>query len=166
MLLLDKLSSVHTLAGGCTVKKIVVSGGTDGIGNGVATACLARGDDVTIIGRTESKGQAFLDTAAELGASDRASYIRADLSLVSDNERVIAQLQQSHSAIDALVMSAQYHRVTQVDTSEGIDAFFALFYLSRYLLAHNLLTLLEMTKNPVVVSVAAPRGDLFMAKYP
>ena len=43
------------------VRTVVVQGGTDGIGKGLASACLRRGDRVLVIGRSERKGEEFLD---------------------------------------------------------------------------------------------------------
>ncbi|MET9916954.1 SDR family NAD(P)-dependent oxidoreductase [Streptomyces sp. NPDC059605] len=138
------------------MKHIVIQGGTDGMGRATGLACLERGDAVTVVGRDEGKGKSFLAAAAELGARERASFIRADLSLISENERVIAEVENAYPAVDALVLCARHYLSRRRETAEGYEATFALFYLSRYLLCHGLRGLLEKAERPVILNVAGP----------
>jgi NAD(P)-dependent dehydrogenase (short-subunit alcohol dehydrogenase family) len=124
----------------------VIAGGTDGIGRALATTYLDRGHHVTVVGRNAEKGRAFLDS------SDRARFIRADLSLVEENERAIARLVDLHPTIDVLVLGARYHRSTRAETPDGFEANFALFYLSRYLFSHGLVEPLRRAADPVVLN--------------
>lgn len=43
------------------VRNVVVQGGADGIGKGLASACLRRGDRVLVIGRSERTRQMLHD---------------------------------------------------------------------------------------------------------
>jgi NAD(P)-dependent dehydrogenase (short-subunit alcohol dehydrogenase family) len=140
------------------MKTIVVTGGTDGIGRSVAEACLARGDRVLVVGASPGKGAAFLAAAAGRGAGGRARFARADLSLLEENRRILGLLAGELDALDALVLCARYHRSARAETADGFEATFALFYLSRYLLGHGLLPLLERAERPVIANVAGPGG--------
>ncbi|MBW4722356.1 SDR family NAD(P)-dependent oxidoreductase [Saccharothrix obliqua] len=141
------------------MKTVVVSGGTDGIGRGIASALLRRGDTVVVIGRDERKGQAFLDEARRLGAP--ASFLRADLSLVAENDKVVARVEAEHPVVDVLVLCARHFRSTRAVTPEGFEYNFALLYLSRFLLSHGLADrLTASTRTPVVANVGGPGGDL------
>lgn len=128
------------------MKSIVITGGTDGIGAALARHRLSQGDAVTVIGRDETKGAAL----AALGAA----FLAADLSLVSENRRLIAELNERGDSIDALVLCARYFRSHRHETAEGHEASFALEYLSRHLLGSGLLGLLEQAPHPVVLNVA------------
>ena len=128
------------------MKTIVITGGTDGIGRALAQTYLDRGDTVVVIGRDATKA---------LGTH----FIQADLSLIRDNERVIAEIQAKFPMVDALVFCARHFRSRRRETPEGIEENFALFYLSRYLLGHGLLPLLENADSPIIMNVAGPGGD-------
>ena len=124
------------------MKTLVITGGTDGMGKALARTYLDRGDTVAIIGRNNKK-------AASL---PNAHFIPADLSLISENRRVIEDINSTFPTVDALVLCARYFRSTQFMTSEGIEGTFALDYLSRFLLSHGL------TAPQVIVNVSGPGG--------
>lgn len=142
------------------MKNIVVQGGTDGMGRALALRCLERGDAVVIVGRDRRKGESFLAAADGIGAGDRAAFIPADLSLISENERVIREVADRFPAVDALVLCARHYLWRRTETAEGYEATFALFYLSRYLLGHGLRDLLEKAERPVIVNVAGPGSPM------
>ncbi|MEU7048445.1 SDR family NAD(P)-dependent oxidoreductase [Streptomyces eurythermus] len=138
------------------MKTIVVTGGTSGVGQALANTCLGRGDRVVVVAPDPVKGTKFLDTAQKAGAADRAVFIEADLSLVSENRRVIAEIEQRFAAVDVLVLCARYFRSRRMVTSEGIEHNFALYYLSRYLLGYGLADVMNKAETPVVMNIAGP----------
>ncbi|WP_097921410.1 SDR family NAD(P)-dependent oxidoreductase [Streptomyces sp. wa1063] len=138
------------------MKHIVVQGGTDGMGQGIALTCLRRGDTVVIIGRDRKKGESFLAAADGIGAGARAHFIPADLSLISENERVVRQITEELPAVDALVLCARHFLARRRETVEGHEGTLALFYLSRFLLSHGLRDLLAKAPRPVIMNVAGP----------
>ncbi|MGF9936316.1 SDR family NAD(P)-dependent oxidoreductase, partial [Paenibacillus ehimensis] len=56
------------------MKIIVITGGTDGIGKGLAMDFLKKGNTVVVIGRNHQKGQHFLEDANKIGAIERAFF--------------------------------------------------------------------------------------------
>jgi NAD(P)-dependent dehydrogenase (short-subunit alcohol dehydrogenase family) len=122
------------------MKTLVISGGTDGMGKALARTYLDRGDTVVIIGRDKRKAATLPD----------AHFIPADLSLISENRRVIDEINARFSTVDALVLCARYFRSTRWQTPEGLEGAFALEYLSRFLLSHGVPT------PRVIVNVSGP----------
>jgi NAD(P)-dependent dehydrogenase (short-subunit alcohol dehydrogenase family) len=82
-----------------TGKKIVVVGGSSGIGLGVAAAALDSGADVVIAGRSSEKLQAAEQT---LGADRRVKSLSVDMA----NEAEIARMFDQVGAFDHLVVTA------------------------------------------------------------
>ncbi|MFQ6394626.1 SDR family NAD(P)-dependent oxidoreductase [Nocardia sp. KC 131] len=147
------------------MKTVVITGGTDGMGKALALTYLRRGEQVVVIGTNARKGQAVLDAATELGADRRIEFIQADLSLLAENRRVIDQIASTHQAVDALVLGARYFRATRFVTTEGFEANFALFYLSRYLFGHGLMAQLDQAAAPVILDLAGPGGELSRIRW-
>lgn len=133
------------------MRTTVITGGTDGIGRALAAHLLRRGERVVVVGRSRAKFDALV---AETGGD--AHFVAADLRLVRENRRVVAEVRERFGAVDALVLAAAYvHRDRQV-TEEGFEHTFALYYLSRHLLAAGLLPALAAAPRPVVVDTTVP----------
>ncbi|MFI0420300.1 SDR family NAD(P)-dependent oxidoreductase [Spongiactinospora sp. 9N601] len=126
--------------------------GTDGIARAVALARLRAGDTVVVVGRNAERGESLL------GAGD-AVFLRADLSLVGETRRVAAEIAERFPVIDGLVLCAQHGRSARLETAEGLENTFALYYLSRRVLADALAVPLERAARPVVINVCAPGVD-------
>jgi NAD(P)-dependent dehydrogenase (short-subunit alcohol dehydrogenase family) len=137
---------------------MLITGGTAGLGRAIALTYLARGDFVVVVGRDARKGTAFLRAAQDIGARDRAAFIPADLSLIEDNQRVIDIVRTRGGALDALVLCARHYRATRSLTADGFESTFASFYLSCFLLSHELVDHLERSTRPVIMNLAGPGG--------
>ncbi|GAA2690958.1 MULTISPECIES: SDR family NAD(P)-dependent oxidoreductase [Actinosynnema] len=135
-----------------TGKTTVVAGGTDGMGRAIALARLRAGDAVVVIGRSGRKA-AELARAAGGGA---LTFLPADLSSTAETRRVAERIAAGHDRVDALVLTANRQSFRRAETPEGLEATFALYYLSRYLLARELAPLLAAAPDPLVVNIAGP----------
>ncbi|MDO3677966.1 SDR family NAD(P)-dependent oxidoreductase [Paenibacillus ehimensis] len=138
------------------MKIIVITGGTDGIGKGLAMDSLKKGNTVVVIGRNHQKGQHFLEDANKIGAIERAFFFQADLSLVMENKRIVAEIESRFPTVDALILCAQHYRSERGETIEGFEKTFALYYLSRFILSYGLKNLMENADKPSVINVCAP----------
>ncbi|NED81157.1 SDR family NAD(P)-dependent oxidoreductase [Streptomyces sp. SID11233] len=144
---------------------LVIAGGTDGIGKALAQVYLGRGDTVVVIGRNPEKGRRFLDAARSAGAAERAFFVTADLSLLGETYRAAEQIRTAFPTVDALVLCARHYRSARTETTEGYEENFALFYLSRHVLGHELAGPLSRAEHPVVVNVAGPGAGLGIVRW-
>lgn len=112
-------------------KRALVSGGTSGLGYGVAKQLAARGWEVTIVGRDTERG-------AQIAAQIGGSFLCADLSLMSEVQRLARAVE---GPLDALVLCAGGVSVRREPavTSEGHEHTFALNYLGKFALSQMLL---------------------------
>jgi NAD(P)-dependent dehydrogenase (short-subunit alcohol dehydrogenase family) len=112
-------------------KKVLVTGGTSGIGEATARAYAEAGADVVITGRDEQRGEQIVASLTKDGA--RARFIRADLARFEDVQRLAAEVEH----VDVLVNNAgvfPFAPTHEVD-SEEFDATYAVnvkapFYLT------------------------------------
>ena len=133
-------------------RTVVISGGTDGMGRAFALERLARGDRVVAIGSNPAKGDSLVAAAGP--DADRVRFLRADLSSVAETRKVVAEMESDYKAVDALLLFANRTSPKRIQTEEGFERTFALYYLSRYLLSYGLVPLLERSAQPVIVNIA------------
>lgn len=81
----------------------VVTGGTRGIGRGIAEAFVEAGATVVLSGRSEEKGEQAL---AEIGVADRTHFVAGDASKKVDVEKLIDETVDKFGKIDILVNNA------------------------------------------------------------
>jgi 3-oxoacyl-[acyl-carrier protein] reductase len=103
-----------------TGRTVIVTGGTKGIGKGIAGVFAQAGANVVLVGRDAATGEA---AAAELGGA----YVQADVARAADCERMAAEAEQRFGGIDVLCANAGiFPDVKLADMSEqDIDAIFA-----------------------------------------
>jgi 3-oxoacyl-[acyl-carrier protein] reductase len=82
-----------------TGRTVVVTGGTRGIGRGIAGVFAEAGANVVLVARDRERGEA---AAAELGAT----FVQADVARAADCERMAAEVGERHGGIDVLCANA------------------------------------------------------------
>ncbi|WP_182899215.1 3-oxoacyl-ACP reductase FabG [Microbispora sp. H10830] len=80
-------------------RSVVVTGGSKGIGKGIARVFARAGANVLVAGRDE---EALKSAAAEIGAS----YVVADVSRAADCERIAETAAERHGGVDVLCANA------------------------------------------------------------
>jgi NAD(P)-dependent dehydrogenase (short-subunit alcohol dehydrogenase family) len=81
----------------------VITGGSRGIGRGIAEAFLAEGAAVVIGGKSKDKGQRAID---EMGVGDRATFLECDVRRQADVNGLIDQAAERYGSVDVLVNNA------------------------------------------------------------
>ena len=112
--------------------KALVTGGSEGIGRGIAEALLHKGADVVITGR---HADALEATAREIGAG----WIAGDVGLEADAVRTVADFVERHGRIDILVNNAGFGRFAPlVDmTLEDLEAVYRTNVFGAFLMARE-----------------------------
>ncbi|MCI2421920.1 SDR family NAD(P)-dependent oxidoreductase [Saccharopolyspora sp. K220] len=132
-----------------SAKKLVVIGGTNGLGRAIAQQALARRADVTVVGRT------FRDAP-----TDRLTFVPADLSSMREAVRVGRDL-PAESFDVALFTTGIFAARTREETHEHIERDLAISYLSRLAILRGLSPELGSARGD-----GAPRPRVFVMGSP
>jgi 3-oxoacyl-[acyl-carrier protein] reductase len=138
-----------------TGRTVLVTGGTKGIGKGIARVFAGAGANVVVVGRDRSRGEA---AAEELGAA----YVGADVSRGEDCERMAAETAQRYGGIDVLCANAGVFPDTKLeDMSEAdIDGIFATNVKGTMLSVKACLGALERSGHGRVVLTSSITGPI------
>jgi NAD(P)-dependent dehydrogenase (short-subunit alcohol dehydrogenase family) len=100
----EELAMAETGAAPLLDKRVaVITGGTRGIGRGIAEAFAAAGAAVVLSGKSRDKGQQALD---EMGIGDRAMFVPCDVRRQEDVNNLVDQAAQRYGSVDIMVNNA------------------------------------------------------------
>jgi 3-oxoacyl-[acyl-carrier protein] reductase len=108
-----------------TGRTVLVTGGTKGIGKAIAQTFVDAGAQVALVGRDP---QAGARAVAELGGDGSGvAFVRGDVGVTQDAERMVAESVQRFGGLDILCANAGIFPAVRLEemTADDIDAIFA-----------------------------------------
>jgi len=129
--------------------KALITGGTNGMGKGVARALAANPDvELVILGRSEARLQEMSAELSSRSAPERIACVRANLARLRDVRAAINEIRALHASLDAVFVNAGLgYAPRREETEDGLDPHFQVNYLSHFMLTLNLLDLLEASQR-------------------
>jgi len=106
-------------------KVVIVTGGTMGIGFGMATRLAKYGAKVIITSRNSDTGEAALDRLrAEAGCdADNVAYYQMDICGEDDNEKLVKFAVDTYGRLDSIINNAVFPGDFQMLADEPLDTF-------------------------------------------
>ena len=148
----------------------IVTGGTQGLGEAIASDFAERGaKGIVICGRTADKGRGVAERLTKGGC--KTEFVGADLGRVEDCRKVVAAADRAFGRVDVLVNAAAItDRGTIFDTSpELFDTMFAVNVRAPFFLMQDAMNVMrrEGTRGSVVniLSMSAHGGQSFITAY-
>ncbi len=144
-----------------TGRTVLVTGGTKGIGKGIA-GVFARADaNVVVAGRDATRGEAAAADLASGGAGEVA-FVAADISRAADCERLAAETVARFGGIDVLCANAGVFPDTKLEdmTEEDIDSIFATNVKGTMLSVKACMPALERSGHGRVVLTSSITGPI------
>jgi NAD(P)-dependent dehydrogenase (short-subunit alcohol dehydrogenase family) len=141
-----------------TGRTIVITGASDGIGAAAARRLRQSGENVVVVGRSESKTAAV---AAELDAD----YFVADFADLSQVRALADKIRSDYPRIDVLANNAGGMFTKVHETADGHEITFQVNYLAPFLLTTQLMGVLVDSRATVVNTTSnsqklLPRGTV------
>lgn len=139
-----------------TGKRAVVTGASSGIGAGIASAFVAAGADVLLVGRDEGR---LADVAASSTGPGSATYLAVDLTADGAPGCVVRTARERLGAVDVLVHSAGIFegKPFAEEDCESLDHLWAVNVRAPFLLTQAALTDLRGGGSVIFVSSACGR---------
>jgi NAD(P)-dependent dehydrogenase (short-subunit alcohol dehydrogenase family) len=150
-------------------KIILISGGTQGVGAGIARAAVREGATVVVTGRRPDVGEALVAELTAGGAE--ASFIQADVADISTAQRSVATVIERHGRVDGLVNAAGLTtRGTLLDTTtELFDQHVAINLKAPFFLMQAAVSDMIARGAPGsivnVITMSAHGGQPYLAPY-
>jgi NAD(P)-dependent dehydrogenase (short-subunit alcohol dehydrogenase family) len=142
------------LAGELQGKRVVVTGGTKGIGAGIVRHLAASGARVVFCGRDEKAGGELA------GSLENAHFVRADITRVADCEAAIATAVGLLGGLDGLVNNAGiFPRAPLVDeTEEQYDRIFAVDIKGAFFCCKYAIRAMDPEQGGSIVNMGSTHG--------
>ena len=139
-------------------KSVIVTGGSKGIGKGIARVFANHGAKVLIVSRTACEGEAAV--AELIAAGGTAAYCQADVTKRADCEKMAGTAKDLYGGVDVLCANAGAFPALKFSemTEEAWDGIFATNVKSMYLTIQACLPFLKQSTTPRIVITSSITG--------
>lgn len=148
-------------------KKVLIIGGTRGVGRGIALTVGKAGADVTVVGRSENTGEATLhllnQQQQEARTGQRIDYVQGDIGSVRSAKECVKSLSKYASRNGkfdyVFVTAAIFPYWDDLMNEDGLERSFGIAVIGRYMIYNNLKLILKPESGRMLNVLAAGMDD-------
>lgn len=138
-----------------TQSKVLITGGTSGIGKETAIALAKAGATVIFTARNHNSGNISKQEIIKKSGSENVTFITADLASMNDVRKLANIYISQHSRIDVLINNAGVMEDERKVSVDGFEIDFAVNYLAPFLLTNLLLPLMKSSAPSRIINVSS-----------
>ena len=146
------------------MRNCLVTGGTSGVGRGIARALAGSGARVIIVSRDAQRGAAAAEALRRETGNASVDWVAADLSSMSAVRGLADTVRARYTALHVLSANAAALTMKRELTPEGVESIVAANYLGHFLLANLLTDALKAGAPSRVLTVVGQARLIAMAK--
>ena len=136
-------------------RKVIITGGTDGIGLATAIELARLGASLWIVGRNETKTKQVVGEIIKSSGNEKVGYVIADLSSIAAIRKVAEDINNTVDRIDVLVNNAGAVFINRETSVDGLEMTFALNHVNYFLLTSLLMDKIKKGVHPRIVNVSS-----------
>lgn len=140
---------------GASGKRILVTGGTGGIGLAAATELARRGAKLSIVARSPARAEAAVRQIQAAAGGEPVDVLNADLASQASIRTLAAEVLERYPRLDVLVNNAGAIYSRRELTPEGFELTWALNHLAPFLLTNLLLDRLKESAPARIVTTSS-----------
>ena len=135
-------------------KICLITGANSGIGKAAAKGLAKLGATIILVTRNHTRGERTLTELKEISGENKSYLFIADLSSQESILNLAKEIKDKFNRIDVLINNAGAFFSKRHVTIDGIEATFAVNYLSRFLLTNLLLDTILKSKQGRIINVS------------
>lgn len=138
-----------------TGKRVLITGGTTGIGRATVEALAAMGAEVLFTARNPAQGDEIVTAVADATGNEEVSHRRLDLDDIDAVRAFGEQFRSDFDRLDVVINNAGVVVTERRETVDGFEFTFGVNHLGHFQLVNELLPLLEASAPARIVIVAS-----------
>ncbi|MEQ6168746.1 MULTISPECIES: SDR family NAD(P)-dependent oxidoreductase [unclassified Ekhidna] len=137
------------------MKKILITGSTDGIGKLAAIKLAKEGHKIYLHGRYRNKLNACIQEVIQASGNENISGFVADLSDLNQVKQLAAEINNQIDVLDVLINNAGVYNTEMAKNDKGLDLRMMVNYLAPVFLTSGILSLLKQSSHSRVINLSS-----------
>jgi NAD(P)-dependent dehydrogenase (short-subunit alcohol dehydrogenase family) len=137
------------------MKRILITGSTDGIGQETARQLALQGHEILIHGRNAHRVERTTSQLKEATGNENIVGYVSDLASLREVTKMALTIRDNYESLDVLLNNAGILQPVWEKTVDGFEQTFQVNYLAPFLLTHLLLPLLQKSEQGRIINVSS-----------